>query len=665
MATSLPDSPHSSSGAPPHLLKEEKAKAVTWRSVLACLILLPANAYWVVQMEVVRYSAHPTTIALFFNIIFILLVLTLLNRQVRKFSPKLALSRAELLFIYSVLAIGSCLCGHDMIQVLVPSLCWLARDNSDAQRWNDLFGARFPKWCMVNDVDAVKGYFRGNDSIYRPENLHAWLPVVLIWSFIIATLLFTMLCINAILRKQWTENERLSYPLVQLPLQITSEQAFTKSGMFYNWLFYAGFFVAFSIDLINSLNVYFPSIPTVFTPGRGQSFFNANDWVTAKPWNAIGWTPLSFYPFIIGLGMLMPVDFLFSCWFFYLFWKMEHVITVMMAWDQDPRFPYDNNQAFGAYFAFCVFSLYLSRGYLRDVLKKVLGRPSPINDEDEPIRYRGAFLGIFAGMAVLVLFSNAIGMGYFLPIIFFIIYFALALAITRMRAELGTPIHDLHFTGPDWILAEVYGQRGSFTPGQLVGFTLYYWFNRAYRSHPMPHQLEAFKMAEQTRSEFKKWFWGLAAFGFIGAVVAFWAVLQLMYSYGASAKSAMTFGPEAYTRMETWVKTPKNGSFSASIAIAVGFLMVLFLQWMRIRFIWWPFHPLAFALTSSWEINLVWLPLFLAWLTKVCILRYGGRGGFQRSIPFFMGLIIGQFVLGSLLNIYGIIMQVPTYQFWQ
>ena len=59
-------------------------KAVTWRSVLVCLLLLPLNAYWVVQMEVVRYSAHPTTISLFFNAIFILLCVTLLNRGLRR-----------------------------------------------------------------------------------------------------------------------------------------------------------------------------------------------------------------------------------------------------------------------------------------------------------------------------------------------------------------------------------------------------------------------------------------------------------------------------------------------------------------------------------------------------------------------------------------------------
>jgi len=69
--------------------------------------------------------------------------------------------------------------------------------------------------------------------------------------------------------------------------------------------------------------------------------------------------------------------------------------------------------------------------------------------------------------------------------------------------------------------------------------------------------------------------------------------------------------------------------------------------------------------TSSWQINLVWLPLLIAWVLKLAILRYGGRQGFSKSIPFFMGLIMGQFVVGSLWNIWGIAMDVATYQFWE
>src|SRR5919199_4932134 len=101
-----------------------RGKAVTLRSVLLCLLLLPVNAYWVVQMEIVRYSAHPTTISLFFNTIFILLCLTLLNRMVARVAPRAALQRGELLLVYSVLSIGSCVAGHDMLQVFVPMLTY-------------------------------------------------------------------------------------------------------------------------------------------------------------------------------------------------------------------------------------------------------------------------------------------------------------------------------------------------------------------------------------------------------------------------------------------------------------------------------------------------------------------------------------------------------------
>ena len=64
--------------------------------------------------------------------------------------------------------------------------------------------------------------------------------------------------------------------------------------------------------------------------------------------------------------------------------------------------------------------------------------------------------------------------------------------------------------------------------------------------------------------------------------------------------------------------------------------------------------------------ELLWLPLFLAWSIKSILLRYGGgMKTYQASLPFFYGLILGQFIPGSLLNIWGILTATPTYQFWQ
>ena len=278
--------------------------------------------------------------------------------------------------------------------------------------------------------------------------------------------------------------------------------------------------------------------------------------------------------------------------------------------------------------------------------------------------YRGALLGVLFGVGALVAFAQWLGLSWWIGILFFLIYFALALAITRMRAELGTPVHDLHFTGPETIMTRVAGSR-AFDSSNLSVFALFYWFNRAYRSHPMPQQLEAYKLAEQTGSSYRKWNGAMLGLGAFSVFTAFWVILHLMYDYGAEGQSRMTFGAEPYNTLTGWLNLPENGKLPEFLAIVVGFGIALLLQWLRVQLPWWPLHPLAFAVTSSWEINLVWMPLFIAWILKSLILRYGGARGFGRALPFFFGLMLGQFVVGSLWNIYGIAAGQPTYQFWQ
>src|SRR3569833_3391172 len=67
--------------------------AVTWRSTLISLVLIPVNAYWLVQMERIRYSAHPTTVSLFFIAVFIVLVVMLGSALVGHYRPTWALRR--------------------------------------------------------------------------------------------------------------------------------------------------------------------------------------------------------------------------------------------------------------------------------------------------------------------------------------------------------------------------------------------------------------------------------------------------------------------------------------------------------------------------------------------------------------------------------------------
>lgn len=644
----------------PAPLPSARARSVTPRAVLLGMALMPVNAYWVIMMENIRYSAHPTTISLFFNCIFILVVLTGINGLVARIRPRWAFAQGELLLVYAMLCIGSCMAGHDFIQLLVPNLTWPLAQSSTSNNFLPLFGRYLPQWAMVPGIDKRSAYYLGHGH-FDGDALHTWLPAILIWTGFVILLLWTMQCVNVLIRKQWTDNERLTYPLTKIPLEITDAQPFGRGRsslpLTRSRLFWLGFFLAAAIDTTNALNYYYPGVPGVLASNvtdLGQSF-------PTKPWHAVGWTPLTYYPFMVGLGLLMPLDFLFSSWFFYIFWKLQAVVVVANAWDADPRMPYANYQAFGAYLLFFVGTIWISRHYFGHVVARALGRDSEIDDSDEPMRYRWAFVGLAGGLVGLVAFSVALGLSWWLAILFFLIYLALALAITRMRAELGTPVHDLHFTGPDWALTDVLGTQGM-APGGMAAFSLFFWFNRAYRCHPMPFQLEAFKMAEQSgaRSEMRGWFWALLLAGGFGMLCAFWALLHNDYLYGIK-----WYDTSGWDRYAGWLKAPKPANTSAAVAIVGGFLFAAFLQAMRVRFFWWPFHPLAYAVSGSWEMNLLWLPLLIAWLTKVLLLRYGGMRTFSGALPFFYGLILGQFIPGSLLNIWGIVTQNPTYQFWQ
>ena len=86
-----------------------------------------------------------------------------------------------------------------------------------------------------------------------------------------------------------------------------------------------------------------------------------------------------------------------------------------------------------------------------------------------------------------------------------------------------------------------------------------------------------------------------------------------------------------------------KGRFMAIGGAIMGGLMLL-----RQQLVWWPLHPIGFPI--SLVIHKMFFTVLLAWLIKTTILRYGGPKLFGRLRPFFLGLILGDFVpLGTLI----------------
>ena len=149
--------------------------------------------------------------------------------------------------------------------------------------------------------------------------------------------------------------------------------------------------------------------------------------------------------------------------------------------------------------------------------------------------YRAAVLGIIGSLIALGIFSNIAGMALWVAGIFFGLYFLLSFAITRVRAELGTP-HEIYFVNPHDMVAMVGGTR-QFDTSSLTIMSLFYWFNRGYRNHPMPNQIEAFKLAESTgMSNRRLWIAMLIAI-VVGIIATFWANLDITFRNGGNSKS--------------------------------------------------------------------------------------------------------------------------------
>ena len=70
-----------------------------------------------------------------------------------------------------------------------------------------------------------------------------------------------------------------------------------------------------------------------------------------------------------------------------------------------------------------------------------------------------------------------------------------------------------------------------------------------------------------------------------------------------------------------------------------------FLTFMSQRFLWWPLHYIGFPIADTYVMQYAWFSIFIAWFIKSLILRYGGPLAYRRSIPFFIGLILG--VMGA------------------
>ena len=156
-------------------------------------LLIPVNCYWIIQMEEVRRAAGATVFSLFFNALFTLWVLFLLNQGLRRFASQIALDNRELLTVYIMVNMVTALCSYGMLPILLPVMTYAFWGATPENEWRALFHKDLPRWLTIDEPKVLAEYHRGGGSLYSVWNLEAWLSPLLWWSLFTFVLVFVML----------------------------------------------------------------------------------------------------------------------------------------------------------------------------------------------------------------------------------------------------------------------------------------------------------------------------------------------------------------------------------------------------------------------------------------------------------------------------------------
>ena len=336
-----------------------------------------------------------------------------------------------------------------------------------------------------------------------------------------------------------------------------------------------------------------------------------------------------------------------------------------MGMQGDSWFPYLKEQSYGALIALFVAVLWFSRGYLREMWTGITQGTGMV--EDGGISYRKTMIVFGLAMFGMMAFLVAAGMSGWLAIIYVLLYMLFMGAITRIRAELGPPSHEFGWVGTSQMLILALGTT-FLGPQNLTVFSLLYFQNRMHRGILMPQQAECLKAAHESGLKMRTMVTALGVAGVVGVISAFWALTHLSYGrmYASPHPGALgsAFSQEAVNTLASWLTSPIHANYAGVAAIGIGAAVALILARLSVGFLGFPFHPAGFAIGMSFGMDYIWMPVMISWLLKVCILRYWGLRGYRLAVPFFVGLVLGEFAIGGMWSFVRGVMGVQTYTFF-
>ncbi len=577
-----------------------------------------------------------------------LIIASSVAARIRK---QFGLSAQDLLTVYCMMLFSSMVSSRGLLEKVLPLLVTPAYFANEANGWAKFYFPNIKKWMVPFDPSqplqntpqfVARRFFEGLRS---GETIpwHQWIGPLAMWGILALLIFGAFMCLASIIRRQWVDNEKLSFPLAQLPLEMVRDDR--ETGFFRNRLTWAGFAIPAAVFAFNGLHGWFPSIPQV------NLQINLHDYATNPPLNYIGYTPMFISFAAIGFFFLLPVEMLFSLWFFFLLTRVQQVVagSYNMEMVSMPIYPtqlFIGYQVMGAYFVLSAYLLWVSVPHIKKVLRSAAG-VEKVNDSNELLPYSTAVGGLVLCVLGAALWLRYAGMSPWLAVFELVIFvFIVAVVMARSTAEGGLLMTETSFRPVD-----VYRL---FAPTSTLGsanMTVLAFADAAFfrdlRGLVLTGFLDGLRISDGAQIRRRAFVPVFVAAILIAMVIG--GIFQIWLPYKEGGIHLYEY---AYRANNTWGFTDYEGpmrggaarvSWQAPFFLVVGIIVTAFLAYMRYAFFWWPLHPLGYALCASWTMIVFWFPCLIAWAIKANVMKYGGMRTYVRARPFFLGMVLGEF----------------------
>ncbi len=495
-----------------------------------------------------------------------------------------------------------------------------------------------------------------------------WGPTLRLWVPLTLLLALAALCLMLVVHPQWSKHELLPYPIARFIEEVTQRESgrwlpdVARSRLF--WLAVVG---VSAIHMVNGLHAYNPTFIQI--PLR-YDFLPMRALFPLASQSPLAWSvflPGIFFS-IVGFSFFLRTEVSLS---FGLSGVAYMILASMIyrrgiAMEYDPTYGGNTNLIlFGAWLGGALVVLYVGRRYYASVLARSMGMSI---GQVLPSYAVWAGRGLMVASVAAVWVMSRAGLPWTIAALLMLLVLMVFLMLARINAETGA-----FFILPEWIplavLLALLGERAMGPTAVLTAGLVALMFAGETREAMTPLLANGLRMTEQTGTRPARMGLLLGLMLLLGFGATLLATQMYTYNLGLPLQDEWATRivpskiPDAAVKAIDELSARQQLSESVSLGplqrlaaieprpgamgwIALGSALVLTCAAARLRFAWWPLHPVLFMVFGTHPAAHAHYSFLLGWAIKLAVVRLGGARSYHLVMPLMVGLIAADVLAG-------------------